>query len=189
MKILRPYRQTKWPNSRVDRTWTCDHQFPKLAFYQLNYYSFQFREWDSNPHGHNDQEILSLSCIPISSSRNLLISHIFMSLILSLRRQDSNRLRRPSAYGTDELTTALLHDIIGCTVKFEFTCPYYMESEPQSDGIDHYPKHTILYIIYCGSTWIRTRIVGLTVRSNKPLYDRPNLDTRLLKIMVKHLSE
>ena len=27
--------------------------------------------------------------------------------------------------------------------------------------------------LFCGSTWTRTKIDGLTVRSNRPLYDRP----------------
>ena len=28
--------------------------------------------------------------------------------------------------------------------------------------------------VFCGFTWTRTKIDGLTVRSNKPLYDKPN---------------
>ena len=28
-------------------------------------------------------------------------------------------------------------------------------------------------VLFCGSTWTRTKIDGLTVRSNRPLYDRP----------------
>ena len=37
-------------------------------------------------------------------------------------------------------------------------------------------KNFILKIIkVCGPTWNRTKIDGLTVHSNKPLYDRPNL--------------
>ena len=40
-------------------------------------------------------------------------------------------------------------------------------------------------ICVCGSTWTRTKIDGLTVRSNKPLYDTPVISYTNIQILCQ----